>query len=54
VAAALEALAKGLDGHGRALQDLRRGLRELDTEAEGNPPVVQLRARLALTRISQP
>ena len=54
VAVALEALAERLDGHGRALQDLHTALRELDTDAEGNPPVVQLRARLALTRIPQP
>ncbi|MCP9929040.1 HEAT repeat domain-containing protein [Cyanobium sp. CH-040] len=49
VAVALESLARGLDGGGESLQQpLLQGLRSLSAAAAGNPPVVQLRARLAL------
>ena len=53
VAVALEALASRLQSRGQPLQALLAGLRSLDGDRDGNPPVVQLRARLALERIQQ-
>ncbi|MEX1315862.1 MAG: HEAT repeat domain-containing protein [Synechococcaceae cyanobacterium] len=54
VAVALETLADRLESRGQQLQELVAGLRRLGADEVGNPPVVQLRARLALARIQQP
>jgi phycocyanobilin lyase subunit beta len=53
VAVALEALAGHLHSRGQPLQALLSGLGSLGGGADGNPPVVQLRARLALERIQR-
>ena len=54
VAVALETLAERLQSRGHSLQALLDGLDILTQPAEGNPPVVQLRARLAVERIQRP
>jgi phycocyanobilin lyase subunit beta len=53
VAVALEALANRLHSRGQPLQALLGGLDSLGGDAAGNPPVVRLRARLALERIQR-
>ncbi|MEO1004056.1 MAG: HEAT repeat domain-containing protein [Cyanobacteria bacterium J06638_7] len=53
VAAALESLASCPGSSGPLLPDLLAGLQQLSDDEDGNPPVVQLRARLALERIQQ-
>jgi phycocyanobilin lyase beta subunit len=54
VAVALETLAERLQSRGQSLQPLLDGLDSLAKPADGNPPVVQLRARLAVERIQRP
>lgn len=53
VAVGLEGLALGLAPRGAVLEELRRGLVALSKAAEDNPPVVRLRAMLALSRVDQ-
>ena len=53
VAVGLEGLARGLRPQDRAMEQLRHGLVALSKAAEGNPPVVCLRANLALRRLDQ-
>lgn len=54
VAVGLEALAPALEPDGASLVHLHQGLVALTQAEEANPPVVSLRARLALTRLGQP
>jgi len=54
VAVGLESLAPALEPHGAGLVTLHQGLVALTRADEANPPVVSLRARLALTRLGQP
>lgn len=54
VAVALETLAEQLQGCEQHLLALLNGLDSLAQPADGNPPVVQLRARLAIERIQRP
>jgi len=54
VAVGLEGLAKGLAPTSDALAQVRQGLVALTEAAEANPPVVMLRARLALSRLPLP
>jgi phycocyanobilin lyase beta subunit len=54
VAVGLEGLAEGLAPTSDALAQVRQGLVALSEAAEANPPVVMLRARLALSRLPLP
>jgi hypothetical protein len=54
VAVALESLAGGPGSRVHLLPDLLGGLHRLSGDDDGNPAVVQLRARLALERIQRP
>jgi phycocyanobilin lyase beta subunit len=53
VAVGLESLARHLEPTGAAHHQLRRALDALSEANDGNPPVVQLRARVALRRLSE-
>jgi phycocyanobilin lyase beta subunit len=54
VAVGLERLATGLEHPSAAQGQLREGLVALSKAAEDNPPVVCLRAKVALGRLDQP
>jgi phycocyanobilin lyase beta subunit len=54
VAVGLEGLGRGLRPEGRAMEQLRQALVALSKAAEGSPPVVCLRANLALLRLDEP
>jgi phycocyanobilin lyase beta subunit len=54
VAVGLECLGQGMEPSSNALKQIRQGLVALSEAAEANPPVVVLRARLALSRLPQP
>jgi hypothetical protein len=43
-----------MEPRSNALKQIRQGLVALSEAAEANPPVVVLRARLALSRLPQP
>ena len=51
VAVGLEQLARGLHPADAAWHPLEQGLTELSAANDGNPPVVQLRAKVALSRL---
>ncbi|MCU0528803.1 MAG: HEAT repeat domain-containing protein [Cyanobium sp. Prado107] len=52
VAVALESLATDLEGGADPLQRLLEGLRSLCADDDGNPPVVRLRASVALSGVA--
>lgn len=54
VAVGLEQLAGALPPDGEARQRVEQGLTRLSAKEDGNPPVVQLRARAALSRLPRP
>ncbi len=54
VAVGLEQLAAALPPDGEARQRVEQGLTRLSAKEDGNPPVVQLRARAALSRLPRP
>ncbi|MBM5826307.1 MAG: HEAT repeat domain-containing protein [Cyanobacteria bacterium M_surface_10_m2_119] len=54
VAVGLEGLARGLRPQDRAMEQLRHGLVALCEAADDNPPVVCLRAKVALSRLDPP